>query len=270
MARGSAAPSPQYLGVPRIRRAMFRLFQGPSKGLRAGKSRSPAALARAPWPCQRPAYCGKPPEGAAEEVSTGQVNGMKSTAQVPCTCALPAMPPTALVKRTNFAQALDHVPAAGVQLVGSTDKQHVLNNWRPALPPFPGGFCYLICRLEGWLPLPARISRSSRSAAHVAAAIACISGDGEPTLRPSPIISHAREARRLKPTSPRSIPTKIHSKPGSPNSSPFTLRLPFIQNLPSAQRDPAGQAARPIVLSTLSERVCRRSAKYRIHRKSHA
>ncbi|PTB55049.1 hypothetical protein M431DRAFT_436629 [Trichoderma harzianum CBS 226.95] len=146
MGRGSATPSPQYLGVtpdsPRDVPPFPRAFHGAS-GLPAMPNLAPPLLPR-----QRPAYCGKPPEGLLEVPAERVKPGMESTAQVPCTLSLPGTPPTALVKRMNFAQALDHVPAAEAQLVGSTDKQHVLNNWRPALPPFPRGIPYMcICVL---------------------------------------------------------------------------------------------------------------------------
>lgn len=65
---------------------------------------------------------------------------------VPALCR--PCPPQHLSNGRIFAQALDHVPAAGAQLVGSTDRQHVLNNWplvarsrcrRCILPPKPLG-----------------------------------------------------------------------------------------------------------------------------------
>lgn len=179
---------------------------------------------------------------------------MESTAQVPCTLSLPGTPPTALVKRMNFAQALDHVPAAEVQLVGSTGKQHVLNNWRPALPPFPRGISYMCTcvLLYRGLPFLAGLNFTILSICG-----ACFSGHcvhfWRRTADASPKSVHNFTCQGSAPSETdvtTGHPNKDPPVQGSPNSSPFALRLLFHTKSTECPKRPAGQAARPIVPSS--------------------
>lgn len=95
---------PSTWGEPRIRRAMFRLFQGPSMGPQ-GRQRCQISLPPLA-PRQRPAYCGKPPEGLLEVPTERVKPGMESTAQVPCTLSLPGTPPHSACQTDEFRPSL--------------------------------------------------------------------------------------------------------------------------------------------------------------------
>lgn len=156
---------------------------------------------------------------------------MKSTAQVPCTCALPATPPTALVKRTNFAQALDHVPAAEAQR--SLLDQRTSSTFSTIGGPLrhhSGGFICFCVRTLSLFSSAACFSRFSGSAAHVSVVLAYVFGVACACACPSRAEASCKSHNF---TCQGQAPSETDVTSEDPNKAPLLPGPPILLRLPS-------------------------------------